>query len=82
MGYARPRRPPTVRNNHVRYLKKSLTGLHSFFYEELRWNQAKVDETLLPIIQKMNKRNQVRTKPRGVSMFGCTIDLMFARSQL
>ncbi|KAG1821643.1 uncharacterized protein BJ212DRAFT_1445185 [Suillus subaureus] len=36
-----------------------LDALRHFFHEELRWNQAKVDETLLPIIQKMNKRSQV-----------------------
>lgn len=41
-----------------------LDALRHFFYEELRWNQAKVDETLLPIIQKMNKRNQVAAMNR------------------
>lgn len=41
-----------------------LDALRHFFHEELRWNQAKVDETLLPIIQKMNKRNQVAAMNR------------------
>ncbi|KAL5525958.1 hypothetical protein ACEPAG_7296 [Sanghuangporus baumii] len=35
-----------------------LDGLRSFFHEELGWNIGKVDELLLPIIQKMNKRGQ------------------------
>jgi len=30
-----------------------------FFQQELGWQQTKVDELLLPIIQKMNKRGQV-----------------------
>lgn len=30
-----------------------------FFQEELSWGQGKVDDILLPIIQKMNKRGQV-----------------------
>ncbi|KAG1841670.1 hypothetical protein DFJ58DRAFT_70830 [Suillus subalutaceus] len=41
-----------------------LDALRHFFHEELHWNQAKVDETLLPIIQKMNKRNQVAAMNR------------------
>ncbi|KAF8199676.1 PIN domain-like protein [Pholiota molesta] len=36
-----------------------LDGLRKFFEEELSWHQSKVDELLLPIIQRMNKRNQV-----------------------
>lgn len=32
----------------------------SFLREELGWNEAKVDDLLLPIIQKMSWRNQVR----------------------
>ncbi|KDR78874.1 hypothetical protein GALMADRAFT_137860 [Galerina marginata CBS 339.88] len=36
-----------------------LDGLRAFFHEELGWQQGKVDELLLPIIQRMNKRNQV-----------------------
>ncbi|KAF9560481.1 PIN domain-like protein [Agrocybe pediades] len=35
-----------------------LDGLRLFLQQELGWKQAKVDELLLPIIQKMNKRNQ------------------------
>ncbi|KAG5651364.1 hypothetical protein H0H81_008933 [Sphagnurus paluster] len=35
-----------------------LDALREFFYEELGWGQVKVDEILLPIIQKMNKRGQ------------------------
>lgn len=30
-----------------------------FFQEELGWGQGKVDEILLPIIRKLNKRSQV-----------------------
>ncbi|KAG2146147.1 uncharacterized protein EDB93DRAFT_487566 [Suillus bovinus] len=41
-----------------------LDALRHFFHEELHWNQAKVDETLLPIIQKMNKRNQAAAMNR------------------
>lgn len=41
-----------------------LDALRHFFHEELHWNQAKVDETLLPIIQNMNKRNQATTMNR------------------
>ncbi|KAF9485169.1 PIN domain-like protein [Pholiota conissans] len=36
-----------------------LDGLRHFFESELSWHQSKVDELLLPIIQRMNKRNQV-----------------------
>ncbi|RDB26417.1 DNA repair protein rad13 [Hypsizygus marmoreus] len=35
-----------------------LDALRAFFREELGWGQAKVDEILLPIIQRMNKRGQ------------------------
>jgi len=35
-----------------------LDGLRMFFHQELGWQQSKVDELLLPIIQRMNKRNQ------------------------
>ncbi|KAF8907309.1 hypothetical protein CPB84DRAFT_1768873 [Gymnopilus junonius] len=35
-----------------------LDGLRAFFQQELSWKQSKVDELLLPIIQRMNKRNQ------------------------
>ncbi|KIM39948.1 hypothetical protein M413DRAFT_19658 [Hebeloma cylindrosporum] len=35
-----------------------LDGLRAFLREELGWRQHKVDELLLPIIQRMNKRSQ------------------------
>ncbi|TCD61117.1 DNA repair protein rad2 [Steccherinum ochraceum] len=35
-----------------------LDALREFFNAELGWNQSKVDDLLLPIIQKMNKRSQ------------------------
>ncbi|CAL1716686.1 unnamed protein product [Somion occarium] len=35
-----------------------LDALRDFFGAELGWNQGKVDDLLLPIIQKMNKRSQ------------------------
>ena len=37
-----------------------LIRLVRFLREELSWNATKVDELLLPIIQKMGKRGQVR----------------------
>jgi len=36
-----------------------LDGLREFLHNELGWQQLKVDELLLPIIQRMNKRGQV-----------------------
>ncbi|EJD06452.1 PIN domain-like protein, partial [Fomitiporia mediterranea MF3/22] len=41
-----------------------LDGLRSFFHDELSWNAGKVDELLLPIIQRMNKRGQQSTANR------------------
>ncbi|KAG1739201.1 uncharacterized protein EDB91DRAFT_1054037 [Suillus paluster] len=41
-----------------------LDALRHFLHEELHWNQSKVDELLLPIIQKMNKRNQAAAMNR------------------
>ncbi|KAI8980218.1 hypothetical protein BD414DRAFT_114366 [Trametes punicea] len=35
-----------------------LDALRSFFKAELGWDQSKVDDLLLPIIRKMNKRSQ------------------------
>ncbi|PFH52926.1 hypothetical protein AMATHDRAFT_138725 [Amanita thiersii Skay4041] len=35
-----------------------LDGLRQYFQEELGWRQSKVDELLLPIIQKINRRGQ------------------------
>ncbi|KAI0044031.1 hypothetical protein FA95DRAFT_1562646 [Auriscalpium vulgare] len=35
-----------------------LDGLRSLFQQELGWSSSKVEELLLPIIQKMNKRGQ------------------------
>ncbi|TFY67189.1 hypothetical protein EVG20_g4030 [Dentipellis fragilis] len=37
-----------------------LDGLRNLFLEELGWSTSKVEELLLPIIQKMNKRNQAQ----------------------
>ena len=46
----------------VQILTKSrLNWNPSFLQEELSWSMDKVDELLLPIIQKMNRRGQVRT---------------------
>ncbi|KAG2074311.1 PIN domain-like protein [Suillus decipiens] len=47
-----------------------LDALRHFFHEELHWNQTKVDETLLPIIQKMNKRNQAASTNRQGNLNG------------
>ncbi|THH13045.1 hypothetical protein EW146_g7122, partial [Bondarzewia mesenterica] len=41
-----------------------LDGLRNFFLEELGWSQSKVEELLLPIIQKMNKRGQAQALNR------------------
>ncbi|KAG6862492.1 hypothetical protein C0995_000039 [Termitomyces sp. Mi166 len=35
-----------------------LDALRAFFHQELGWKQVKVDDILLPIIQRMNKRGQ------------------------
>ncbi|KAG6900803.1 hypothetical protein C0993_000122 [Termitomyces sp. T159_Od127] len=35
-----------------------LDALRAFFHQELGWSQLKVDEILLPIIQRINKRGQ------------------------
>ncbi|KAI0264472.1 hypothetical protein BC834DRAFT_883267 [Gloeopeniophorella convolvens] len=37
-----------------------LDGLRDLFLQELGWSQSKVEELLLPIIQKMQKRNQAQ----------------------
>ena len=60
MGDARSRRSSTVSvirkglDNHEYNFSSD-----RFFMAELSWNTAKVDELLLPIIHKMNRRNQV-----------------------
>ncbi|KAJ3779651.1 hypothetical protein GGU10DRAFT_248520, partial [Lentinula aff. detonsa] len=41
-----------------------LDALRAFLNDELSWNQAKVDDLLLPIIQKVGKRGQVNTMNR------------------
>ncbi|EIM91084.1 PIN domain-like protein [Stereum hirsutum FP-91666 SS1] len=41
-----------------------LDGLRSLFQDELGWSSSKVEELLLPIIQKMNKRGQVQALNR------------------
>ncbi|KAF9223772.1 PIN domain-like protein [Gyrodon lividus] len=41
-----------------------LDALRHFVHEELGWNETKVDDLLLPIIQKMSKRNQVASVNR------------------
>ncbi|ETW83179.1 hypothetical protein HETIRDRAFT_157263 [Heterobasidion irregulare TC 32-1] len=38
-----------------------LDGLRDLFLEELGWSRSKVEELLLPIIQRMNKRGQAQT---------------------
>ncbi|KAJ3515418.1 hypothetical protein NLJ89_g1771 [Agrocybe chaxingu] len=35
-----------------------LDGLREFLHQELGWQRSKVDDLLLPIVQKMNKRQQ------------------------
>ncbi|KAG6374398.1 hypothetical protein JVT61DRAFT_4435 [Boletus reticuloceps] len=41
-----------------------LDALRHFLREELRWNATKVDDLLLPIIQKMSRRNQATAANR------------------
>ncbi|KAF8126912.1 PIN domain-like protein [Boletus edulis] len=41
-----------------------LDALRHFLQEELRWNATKVDDLLLPIIQKMSRRNQATAANR------------------
>src|SRR5262249_24055346 len=44
-----------------------LDALRSFFKQELGWGQTKVDELLLPIIRKMNRRyNNVSGTTAGI----------------
>ncbi|KAH8117820.1 hypothetical protein DFH11DRAFT_1570873 [Phellopilus nigrolimitatus] len=45
-----------------------LDGLRDFFREELSWGAGKVDELLLPIIHKMNKRGQEAAANRQGSL--------------
>lgn len=57
---------PTVDNSEepFKWGLPDLDGLRAFFYQELGWAQTKVDELLLPIIRKMNKR---QTSASGTS---------------
>ncbi|KAI0065313.1 PIN domain-like protein [Artomyces pyxidatus] len=41
-----------------------LDGLRSLFQQELGWSSSKVEELLLPIIQRMNKRGQAQALNR------------------
>lgn len=53
---------PTVDNSEepFKWGLPDLDGLRDLFLQELGWNQSKVEELLLPIIQKMQKRNQAQ----------------------
>ncbi|KAG9314986.1 hypothetical protein JVU11DRAFT_4095 [Chiua virens] len=48
-----------------------LDALRQFLHDELGWNEAKVDELLLPIIQTMSRRNQATyaNKQGDLNMF-------------
>ena len=59
MGNARPRWPSTVRYSWYTTTCPPTDLCRRFFQQELGWQQTKVDELLLPIIQKMHKRGQV-----------------------
>ncbi|KAJ4477244.1 hypothetical protein J3R30DRAFT_3483602 [Lentinula aciculospora] len=52
---------PTVDNSDepFKWGLPDLDALRAFLNDELRWGQAKVDDLLLPIIQKVGKRGQV-----------------------
>lgn len=45
----------------VLYESSTHNALQRLFLEELGWSRSKVEELLLPIIQRMNKRGQVRS---------------------
>src|ERR1700761_2500643 len=45
-----------------------LTPLESLLLQELGWNQSKVEELLLPIIQKIRKRSEVGFFPSHVEI--------------
>ncbi|KAF8843762.1 PIN domain-like protein [Paxillus ammoniavirescens] len=47
-----------------------LDGLRHFLHEELGWHETKVDDLLLPIIQKMSKRNQAVSMNRQGNLNG------------
>ncbi|KAI0649075.1 hypothetical protein C8Q79DRAFT_948695 [Trametes meyenii] len=47
-----------------------LDALRNFFDSELGWDQAKVDDLLLPIIRKMNKRTQNATSTMQGNLVG------------
>ncbi|KAI0359824.1 hypothetical protein OH77DRAFT_870687 [Trametes cingulata] len=51
---------PTVDESRepFKWAMPDLDALRSFFNSELGWDQSKVDDLLLPIIRKMNKRSQ------------------------
>jgi len=56
-----------------------LDALRTFFKQELGWNETKVDELLLPIIQKMNRRHaNVSSTTSGVQ--GSLSDWVSARA--
>ena len=61
--------------NSTSFCVAILTKICSFLSGELGWSQVKVDELLLPIIQKMRKRQQVdlNNEPDGCGI----ADLLF-----
>lgn len=46
-----------------------LDALRHFINEELGWNQSKVDDLLMPIIQRMSRRNQVCPGAVGLVLY-------------
>lgn len=55
--------------NYKKY-KTFITNERSFLHEELGWHETKVDDLLLPIIQKMSKRNQAVSMNRQGNLNG------------
>ncbi|KAI0034241.1 hypothetical protein K488DRAFT_46003 [Vararia minispora EC-137] len=47
-----------------------LDGLRELFMQELGWSTPKVEELLLPIIQKMNRRNQAQAMNKQGNLSG------------
>lgn len=57
---------PTIDNSEepFKWGLPDLDGLRDLLLQEFGWNQSKVEELLLPIIQKMRKRNQAQALNR------------------
>ncbi|KAH9846680.1 hypothetical protein C2E23DRAFT_907659 [Lenzites betulinus] len=68
---------PTVDDSkeHFKWGMPDLDALRNFFDAELGWDQAKVDDLLLPIIHKMSKRSQNAAAPTMQGNLAAFLDL-------